>query len=113
MSTPNKGDAGADLVTFSIQLPRVLADAMNVHSRLLRRVSRARLVQDIVTCWVHTATDWKDPMFRQVVSERQRVPDTPERYPGYLVSIGFAPAVRVEAAISAKEIPSVPREDLS
>jgi|HubBroStandDraft_2_1064218.scaffolds.fasta_scaffold14758_12 hypothetical protein len=103
-------DVSNQTVAFTMRIPQVMADALTIHSRLLRRVSRQVLLEDIVTCWLHTATDWKDPIFSRMVTERTIVPDTPERYPGYLTSIGFAPAVRVAAAIDAKEIPSTPRE---
>jgi hypothetical protein len=103
-------DASNQNVAFTMRVPQVLADALTIHSRLLRRVSRQVLLEDIITCWLHTATDWKDPIFSRMITERTLVPDTPERYPGYLTSIGFAPAVRVAASISAKEIPSTPKE---
>lgn len=96
-----------DVVTFSVRLPRVIAEALIFHSQVLRRTSRSQLVADILTCWVHVGTDWKSEMFRRLVTERTRLPDTPERYPGYLLSIGFAPAVRLDGqAVPASEIPS-------
>jgi hypothetical protein len=105
-------DVSNQTVAFTMRVPQVLADALTIHSRLLRRVSRQVLLEDIITCWLHTATDWKDPIFSRMITERTLVPDTPERYPGYLTSIGFAPAIRVAASISAKEIPSTPKEIL-
>lgn len=58
---------------------------------LQRGVFGATIISDIITGWVERATDFEQQLFKQALPPGTRIPDIPERWYGYLRSLGFDP----------------------
>jgi hypothetical protein len=69
------------------------AEFLKIHA-LQRRVTVSCLVNDVLNMWLHLATDQRQAIFRETLPSGTRVPDVPERWVGYLATLGFAPAIQ-------------------
>lgn len=56
-----------------------------------RAVYTNTLIADILTGWAQRATDFDQELFRRALDPTARIPDVPERWYGYLRSLGFDP----------------------
>lgn len=61
-----------------------------------RQVSPTMYVRDVLTAHTALVADLKQAIFREVVPRGTHVYPPPERYPGYLASIGFSPALQIQ-----------------
>jgi hypothetical protein len=77
----------------TLRLPAVSADLLKVEA-LKRRVPVSVLKADILNLWLYKAVDSRQTIYQELVPGCTPV-DVAERYPGYLASLGFEPAVRV------------------
>jgi hypothetical protein len=59
---------------------------------LQRRVSLSALISDILNGWLELATDYDQAIFKETLPRGARAAGVPERWTGYLSSLGFAPA---------------------
>jgi hypothetical protein len=57
---------------------------------LQRRVFMTTLVGDLLDCWMNAVTDYGDPFFSHVLPHGTRAEIVPERWAGYLASLGYA-----------------------
>lgn len=79
----------------SVRWDIVLADVLEIHA-LQRRVKMSVLVEDILCGWATLATDFRQAIFRETLPAGARLPEVPERYAGYLASLGFGVADQQE-----------------
>jgi hypothetical protein len=54
-----------------------------------RGIYTSTLIHDILTGWTHRATDFNQELFSKSLPPGAAIPDVPERWYGYLKSIGF------------------------
>lgn len=52
------------------------------------------MIVDILLLWAHTVTDTREPLWKDFFAQEDELEDVPDRFPGYLASLGFVPAVR-------------------
>lgn len=79
----------------TLKLDIISAEALKIHA-IQRRVSQAALIADILNCWIKIATDYNQALFRELLPPGARAAEAPERWQGYLASLGFARALSVK-----------------
>lgn len=89
-----------------LTLDAVSKRALQIHS-VLRGVYMTTLISDIINTWLARATDYKQEIFRKGLPKSQRCIDVPERWLGYLKSIGATPEDFEFTAIPAEGYPDV------
>ncbi len=82
---------GTPTLLGSIPMTAVSVELLRVHA-FLRRVSYSAFVSDLLNGWLSACTDFADPAVSHVTPKGMRAPDVPERWIGYLASLGFVPA---------------------
>jgi hypothetical protein len=74
----------------NILMDGISLEVLKVHA-LTRRVPQSTLVSDLINLWLMVATDYGSPLVREFLPERVRAADVPERWPGYIASLGYMP----------------------
>ena len=75
----------------TLRLDIVSVECLNIHAKM-RRVPATTLLSDILNCWLSVATDYGADAFRAFLPVGARAADAPERWAGYLRSLGFVAA---------------------
>lgn len=75
----------------SIKLDVISAEVLKLHA-YQRHVAQSVLISDILNLWLGAATDYGQALFREMLPTGARAADVPERWAGYLASLGFAPS---------------------
>jgi hypothetical protein len=80
-------------VRNALWLPQMRMDADTAEiltlAALQRRVSRTVLISDILSLWVSTCVDTRQALFVEALGPVVRPAPVPERWAGYLASLGF------------------------
>jgi len=84
------GETRAARYISSVRLDFVSAELLKLHA-FQRRVHLTTLISDILNGWLDVATDYKQALFRECLPEGVTAASTPERFVGYLASLGFRP----------------------
>jgi hypothetical protein len=80
-------DKREGVVGTHVRLSEELNEHLRVHAVSLRNVSVNRLINDVLTLWVLSITNLKDPRFRRQWIGVSRPTFAPEPYEGYLASL--------------------------
>lgn len=91
---------------FSFKIDAISHAVLDIQRRR-RGVPLTWLIQDILNLWIAAATDYDQAIFRELLPPKARAARCPERYPGYIESLGFAEAPQAPAA-QAPEFPPQP-----
>lgn len=75
---------------------------------LQRKVSLSALQSDILNGWLALATDYDQAIFKDTMPLGARAASVPERWVGYLASLGFAPETEVQGNDVPPPPPAVP-----
>lgn len=84
----------------SLKLDTVTHAVLKLHA-FRRQVPMVALVSDILNLWIAASTDYEQKLFQEVLPKNARAAKVPERWPGYIASLGF-----VEEVPQADPIPS-------
>jgi hypothetical protein len=79
----------------TIKLDSISHMLLKEHAVMRRHVAISTLVSDILNCWLSVVTDYEnDVRIKAMLPPGRRAAAVPERYPGYLASLGYAPALQ-------------------
>ena len=74
-----------------LKLDAVTHACLELHA-FRRRVPLSWLIQDVLNLWIAASTDYNQAIFKETLPLGARAARTPERFPGYIESLGFAEA---------------------
>lgn len=98
------GELGNARFTSPLKLDQDTADVLMIHA-LQRRVSISILVADIVGGWLGLATDYDQAIFRDTLEPGRQAAAVPERWAGYLASLGFTANNEVANTVIPPTVP--------
>lgn len=81
---------------------------LSIHAQR-RHIPLTWLIQDILNCWLASATDYSQGAFQDFLAPNTRAAKCPERFVGYIAGLGFAPAEKSLAELGAEVIASEPK----
>ena len=94
----------AQTVWFQIRFDAVSMELIRIHA-MMRRVKPTVLVSDILNCWLANSTDYSQAVVGEMLPRGARAAVVPERWSGYLASLGYAPALEEQLPPDPPEIP--------
>lgn len=74
---------------YTFEMDAVAHRTLKLHS-LRRGVPFTQLLNDIIHSWLALATDYDQAIFRETLPPNTRAPRVPERFVGYIESLGFS-----------------------
>lgn len=90
----------------SLKLDLISAEILKLHA-YQRRVAMTVLISDILNLWIAVATDYNQALFREMLPSGARAAAVPERWAGYLASLGFAPSM-LQDSVPTTDLPAAP-----
>ena len=91
----------------SLKLDAVTHTVLKLQA-MRRDVPMATLISDIINEWLRLSTDYNQSLFREILPRGMKAARVPERWAGYLASLGFVESEPQAPAIPAP-IPLPPR----
>lgn len=108
-------DELAEPVWFQFRLDATSMELLRIHATM-RRVKPTVLISDLLNAWLGNATDYNQALIRELLPRGARAAPVPERFAGYLATLGYAPPVEEQIAPDPPNVPEglLPRRaDLS
>jgi len=103
-------------VWFQLRVDATSHELLRIHA-LMRRVRPTTLYSDILNAWLANSTDYSQALVREMLPRGARAAVVPERWVGYLASLGYAPPLEEQLPPDPPDIPEgfTPRrhDDLS
>lgn len=90
------GETRAARFVSSLRLDFITSEVLKLHA-LQRRVHLSTLMCDILGVWAEQATDYHQAIFRECLPPGVRAAGVPERWVGYLASLGYRPLYGTDA----------------
>jgi hypothetical protein len=90
----------------SLKLDSITHAVLKLHA-FRRNVPMTALISDVLNLWIAASTDYEQGLFREALPRNGRAAKVPERWPGYIDSLGFVEASQPDP-IPVPSIPFVP-----
>src|SRR5579863_6802405 len=100
------GEMRAARYISSLRMDLISSEVLKLHAEIFRRVHLSVLISDVLNIWLEGATDYQHPLFRTALPPGVRHAAVPERYPGYLKSLGYVPLVKPQDEAVSPVLPS-------
>lgn len=72
----------------NLKLDTIAHAILKIHAQR-RGIPLAWLIQDVLNEWITASTDYRQAIWQDILPRNARAPKTPERFAGYLDSLGF------------------------